>query len=109
MAKYWKSSKIPNKIFLSARIKYIPEFFFQTNQITNISAERIFGLLILIALTIINAPAFFTRGRIHALPVEIEVLLLCNGTFRTCWWRCIGFVCKTSTIMTTSCCHFTLH
>ncbi|MGZ7044207.1 MAG: hypothetical protein ACXVHM_06415 [Methanobacterium sp.] len=39
-------------------------------------AERIFGLLILIALALINAPAFFTKGRIRALPVEIELLLL---------------------------------
>jgi hypothetical protein len=39
-------------------------------------AERIFGLLILIALAIINAPAVFTRGRIRAVPIEIELLLL---------------------------------
>lgn len=39
-------------------------------------AERIFGLLILIALAIIHAPAAFTRGRIRAVPVEIEFLLL---------------------------------
>ena len=38
--------------------------------------ERIFGWLILIALVLINAPSFFTRGRIRALPVEIEILLL---------------------------------
>jgi len=45
--------------------------FWRTN-----GAERIFGILILIALVIINAPAFFTRNRIRALPVEIELLLL---------------------------------
>ena len=38
--------------------------------------ERIFGLLILIALAIIHTPSFFTRGRIRAIPVEIELLIL---------------------------------
>ncbi|HEX3013893.1 MAG TPA: hypothetical protein VHO92_06455 [Methanobacterium sp.] len=38
--------------------------------------ERIFGLLILIALAIIHTPSFFTRGRIRAIPVEIEILIL---------------------------------
>ncbi|MEL7671702.1 hypothetical protein [Methanobacterium sp.] len=38
--------------------------------------ERIFGLLILIALVIIYTPSFFTRGRIRAIPVEIEILIL---------------------------------
>ena len=39
-------------------------------------SERIFGLLILAALFIIHTPARFTRGRIRAIPVEIEILLL---------------------------------
>ena len=39
-------------------------------------AERIFGILILVALAIINAPAFVTLNRIRAIPVEIEILLL---------------------------------
>jgi phosphate/sulfate permease len=39
-------------------------------------AERIFGLLILIALAIIHTPTVFTRGRIRAIPIEIEFLLL---------------------------------
>lgn len=38
--------------------------------------ERIFGLFILTALVIIHTPAFFTRGRIRAIPVEIEILIL---------------------------------
>ncbi len=44
-------------------------------------AERIFGLLILVALAIINAPAFFTRGRLRAIPVEIELILLAMVLF----------------------------
>lgn len=39
-------------------------------------AERIFGLLILLALFIIHTPALFTNGRIRAIPVEIELLIL---------------------------------
>ncbi len=39
-------------------------------------SERIFGLLILVALAIIHTPSFFTRGRIRAIPVEIELLIL---------------------------------
>ncbi|MDP3034988.1 MAG: hypothetical protein Q8M97_07765, partial [Methanobacteriaceae archaeon] len=44
-------------------------------------AERIFGLLILISLAIINAPAFFTGNHIRAIPIEIELLLLCMVLF----------------------------
>ncbi|BDZ70629.1 hypothetical protein [Methanobacterium petrolearium] len=44
-------------------------------------AERIFGILILVALAIINAPAFFTQNRIRAIPVEIELLLLAMVLF----------------------------
>lgn len=38
-------------------------------------AERIFGLLILVALALINAPTYFSRGK-RAIPVEIELILL---------------------------------
>lgn len=44
-------------------------------------AERIFGILILIALAIINTPALLTQNRIRALPVEIELLLLAMVLF----------------------------
>jgi hypothetical protein len=57
-------------------------------------AERIFGLLILIALVIINAPAFFTRGRIRALPVEIEVLLLLMVLFELVGGDALGLYVK---------------
>ncbi|HML05005.1 MAG TPA: hypothetical protein VK426_04450 [Methanobacterium sp.] len=57
-------------------------------------AERIFGLLILIALAIINAPAFFTRGRIRALPVEIEILLLFMVLFELVGGDALGLYVK---------------
>lgn len=57
-------------------------------------AERIFGLLILIALAIINAPAFFTRGRIRALPVEIELLLLAMVLFELVGGDALGLYVK---------------
>ncbi|WP_414468266.1 hypothetical protein [Methanobacterium sp. ACI-7] len=64
-------------------------FFGGTN-----GAERIFGLLILIALAIINAPAFFTRGRIRALPVEIELLLLAMVLFELVGGDALGLYVK---------------
>lgn len=57
-------------------------------------AERIFGVLILIALAIINAPAFFTRGRIRALPVEIELLLLAMVLFELVGGDALGLYVK---------------
>jgi hypothetical protein len=57
-------------------------------------AERIFGLLILIALAIINAPSFITRGRIRALPVEIEVLLLFMVLFELVGGDALGLYVK---------------
>ncbi|MBI5680043.1 MAG: hypothetical protein HZC47_04020 [Methanobacterium sp.] len=57
-------------------------------------AERIFGILILIALAIINAPAFFTKGRIHALPVEIELLLLAMVLFELVGGDALGLYVK---------------
>mgnify|MGYP005836743833 CR=1 FL=1 len=57
-------------------------------------AERIFGLLILIALAIINAPAFFTRGRIRALPIEIELLLLAMVLFELVGGDALGLYVK---------------
>ncbi len=44
-------------------------------------AERIFGILILVALAIINAPALVTGNRVRVLPVEIELLLLAMVLF----------------------------
>jgi hypothetical protein len=57
-------------------------------------AERIFGLLILIALAIINAPAFITKGRIRALPVEIELLLLAMVLFELVGGDALGLYVK---------------
>ncbi|MBM4240558.1 MAG: hypothetical protein FJ150_02630 [Euryarchaeota archaeon] len=57
-------------------------------------AERIFGLLILIALAMINAPAFFTRNRIHAIPVEIELLLLAMVLFELVGGDALGLYVK---------------
>jgi hypothetical protein len=56
--------------------------------------ERIFGWLILIALVLINAPAFFTRGRIRALPVEIEILLLFMVLFELVGGDALGLYVK---------------
>jgi hypothetical protein len=57
-------------------------------------AERIFGLLILVALAIINAPSFFTRGKIRALPVEIELLLLAMVLFELIGGDALGLYVK---------------
>ncbi len=57
-------------------------------------AERIFGLLILVALAIINAPSFFTKGRIRALPVEIELLLLAMVLFELVGGDALGLYVK---------------
>jgi hypothetical protein len=56
--------------------------------------ERIFGWLILIALVIINAPSFFTRGRLRALPVEIEILLLAMVLFELVGGDALGLYVK---------------
>lgn len=57
-------------------------------------AERIFGLFILIALAIIHAPAAFTRGRIRAIPVEIEFLLLLMVLFELVGGDALGLYVK---------------
>ncbi len=57
-------------------------------------AERIFGLLILIALAIINAPAFFTKGKIRAVPVEIELILLSMVLFELVGGDALGLYVK---------------
>lgn len=57
-------------------------------------AERIFGVLILVTLAIINAPAFFTRNRIRALPVEIELLLLAMVLFELVGGDALGLYVK---------------
>ena len=57
-------------------------------------AERIFGILILVALAIINAPSFFTKGRIRALPVEIELLLLAMVLFELVGGDALGLYVK---------------
>lgn len=57
-------------------------------------AERIFGILILLALIIINAPAFVTRNRIRALPVEIELLLLAMVLFELVGGDALGLYVK---------------
>jgi hypothetical protein len=56
--------------------------------------ERIFGLLILVALAIINAPAFITRHQIRAIPVEIELLLLAMVLFELVGGDALGLYVK---------------
>lgn len=57
-------------------------------------SERIFGILILVALAIINTPAFFTGNRIRALPVEIELLLLAMVLFELVGGDALGLYVK---------------
>jgi hypothetical protein len=57
-------------------------------------AERIFGILILVALAIINAPAFLTRGKIRAIPVEIELILLAMVLFELVGGDALGLYVK---------------
>jgi hypothetical protein len=57
-------------------------------------AERIFGVLILVALAIINAPALVTGNRIRALPVEIELLLLAMVLFELVGGDALGLYVK---------------
>jgi len=57
-------------------------------------AERIFGILILVALAIINAPAFITRNRIRVIPVEIELILLTMVLFELVWGDALGLYVK---------------
>ena len=56
--------------------------------------ERIFGLLILVALAMINAPAFITRDHIRAIPVEIELLLLAMVLFELVGGDALGLYVK---------------
>ena len=56
--------------------------------------ERIFGLFILTALVIIHTPAFFTRGRIRAIPVEIEILILIMVLFELVGGDALGLYVK---------------
>lgn len=56
-------------------------------------AERIFGLLILIALALINAPAYFSKGQ-RAIPIEIELLLLCMVLFELVGGDALGLYVK---------------
>jgi len=57
-------------------------------------AERIFGILILVALAIINAPAFFTKGKIRAVPIEIELILLSMVLFELVGGDALGLYVK---------------
>jgi len=57
-------------------------------------AERIFGILILVALAVINTPAIFTGNRIRALPVEIELLLLAMVLFELVGGDALGLYVK---------------
>jgi hypothetical protein len=57
-------------------------------------SERIFGILILVALAIINTPSFFTRNKIRALPVEIEILLLAMVLFELVGGDALGLYVK---------------
>lgn len=57
-------------------------------------AERIFGILILVALAIINAPAFFTKGKIRVIPIEIELILLSMVLFELVGGDALGLYVK---------------
>ncbi len=57
-------------------------------------SERIFGVLILFALLIINAPAFFTRHKIRAIPIEIELLILFMVLFELVCGDALGLYVK---------------
>ncbi|MCK9150613.1 hypothetical protein [Methanobacterium alcaliphilum] len=57
-------------------------------------AERIFGLFILIALAIIHVPSFFTANKIHAIPIEIEILLLLMVLFELVGGDALGLYVK---------------
>ncbi len=57
-------------------------------------AERIFGILILVALAIINAPAFLTRNKIRVIPVQIEILLLFMVLFELVGGDALGLYVK---------------
>jgi hypothetical protein len=56
--------------------------------------ERIFGVLILVALLIINTPAFFTRHKIRAIPIEIEILILLMVLFELVGGDALGLYVK---------------
>ena len=56
-------------------------------------AERIFGLLILIALALINAPAYFSKGK-RAIPVEIELIFLSMVLFELVGGDALGLYVK---------------
>lgn len=56
-------------------------------------AERIFGLLILIALALINAPAYFSKGK-RAIPVEIELIFLSMVLFELVAGDALGLYVK---------------
>ena len=56
-------------------------------------AEKIFGLLILVALALINAPAYFSKGQ-RAIPIEIELLLLCMVLFELVGGDALGLYVK---------------
>ena len=57
-------------------------------------AERIFGLLILIALVLINAPAYFSKGWKKAIPVEIELIFLSMVLFELVGGDALGLYVK---------------
>lgn len=56
-------------------------------------AERIFGLLILVSLALINAPAYFSKGKRH-IPVEMELLLLAMVLFELVGGDALGLYVK---------------
>lgn len=56
--------------------------------------ERIFGVLILVALLMINAPAFLTHNHVRAIPVEIELLLLAMVLFELVGGDALGLYVK---------------
>ena len=76
------------RVFLLAAGIYITIFGGATG------SERIFGVLILVALVIMHAPSFFTRNMIRAIPVEIELLLLAMVLFELVGGDALGLYVK---------------
>lgn len=56
-------------------------------------AGNIFGLFILISLALINAPAYFSKG-LMAIPVDIELILLCIVLFELVGGDTLGLYVK---------------
>jgi hypothetical protein len=68
--------------------------------------ETDIGIITLVCLAVIVAPAFFTRGLINFFPIEIEIILFGWSSFSTFWAKratCIRPF-RTTTSLCTPCC-----